>query len=177
MLKTIKSFLRYLIKNKNIQIGLNIIFILVNIILLAFLFLGLKEKDIKKIKNNYFRDLLYTYKYTEALYQILLALYGSYSLYKIYYLKEKVNHNLSIIFLILTGILILFKSIIIFMIYSRYIDSDEINEEVRLNIILSLVVNCILFSVMITIIIIQIYYYQENDDILDLEDVINYFKN
>lgn len=175
MLKTIGSFIKYWIKNKNFQIGLNIIFILINIILLVFLFLGLKEKDIKKIKNNKFRDLLHAYKYTEALYQILLALYGFYSLYKMYKNKP-INDILSIIFLILTCIFIILKSILIFIIYSKYINSNEINKDIKINIILSLVMNCILFSIMFIIIIFQIYYYQENSTIFDFNELLKLLK-
>lgn len=175
MLNTIRNIIRYLIKNDNLKIILNISFILINIILLIFLFLGLKEKDIKKIKNNKFRDLLHAYKYTEALYQILLALYGFYSLYKMYKNKP-INDILSIIFLILTCIFIILKSILIFIIYSKYIDSNEINKDIKINIILSLVMNCILFSIMFIIIIFQIYYYQEEGTIFDLEELFKLLK-
>lgn len=163
----LKNIIKYLLNNKFFQIILNVIFILINILLLVFLFIGLPEKDIKEIENNNFKKLLYSYKYIESLYQITLILYGSYSLYRIYYLEENINDILFIIFLFLTIILIILKSIVIFIIHRKYKNSKYISKNLKLNILFSLIINCILFSVMIIIIIFQIFYYQENDKFFD----------
>ena len=168
----LKKIIKKVIKNKYIQILLNLAFISINIVLVILLFVGLKDEDIEDINELKFKYLLYSYKYIEAIYQISVALYGFYTLYVIYNLNQGINKYITITYFIITGVLIILKAILMFIIYTSYKDSDQINDDVRLNIILSLVSNCVLFSIMLIMIIFQLYYYSENGEFYDINDLV-----